>query len=96
MFTRLNFCKRSKSGVLALKLDFSARWVKLVLACVTALTFSFLTNGTVRGWVYPKRGIRQGCPLSPYLFILCFEVFLLYYLQLRFLNTFVGFDLHMI
>lgn len=58
MFTRLNFCKRSKSGVLALKLDFSARWVKLVLACVTALTFSFLTNGTVRGWVYPKRGIR--------------------------------------
>lgn len=43
-------------------------------ACVTTVTYSYLVNDSVYGEVQPSRGIRQGDPMSPYLFILCGEV----------------------
>lgn len=33
------------------RLGFSASWSKLVMACVTSPTYSFLINGVVHGWV---------------------------------------------
>lgn len=41
---------------------------------MSTVSFAFLINGFPLGLVTPIRGIRQGDPLSPYIFILCGEV----------------------
>ena len=55
------------------KLGFDERWRVLVMRCVRSVTYSIKINGSPRGHIIPSRGICQGDPLSPYLFLLCAE-----------------------
>ena len=57
------------------KLGFPEKWIERVMTCVTTTSFFILLNGKPYGNVLPSRGIRQGDPLSPYLFLLCVEGF---------------------
>ena len=60
-------------GKIMEKLGFCDRWVSLVLECITTVSYSILVNGEPKGDIRPSRGLKQGDPLSPYLFLLCSE-----------------------
>ena len=47
------------------------RWVKIFY---TNIESAVQNNGFVTNWFKPSKGVRQDCPLSPYLFILSAEV----------------------
>lgn len=55
-------------------LCFSEDWISLIMECVTTVRYQVLINGKAYGNIAPTRGIRQGDPLSPYLFVICSEV----------------------
>ncbi|KAJ9536666.1 hypothetical protein OSB04_un000139 [Centaurea solstitialis] len=72
--------------------DFHPVLIKWITEMVSTPTFSVVVNGEARGFFHGKRGIRQGDPLSPYLFTLVMEGFAMIFRQC--IEEAVGFGYH--
>lgn len=56
------------------KMGFSEAWVGWIMTCVKGVRYRPLNNGKKTEEIRPSRGIRQGDPLSPYLFLFVSDV----------------------
>ncbi|VFQ93025.1 unnamed protein product, partial [Cuscuta campestris] len=57
-------------------IGFPPTFLNWVMECVTTASFSLSINGGLHGFIKCKRGIRQGDPMAPTLFLFCMEYLL--------------------
>jgi hypothetical protein len=56
-----------------MRLGFDHGWANLIMACVSPVNYRVWFNSEETETFTPTRGIRQGDPPSPYLFLICAE-----------------------
>lgn len=57
-----------------LNIRFPPKITSTIMKCINNVNFSILLNGLPIDKIIPTREIRQGNPLSPYIFILCANI----------------------
>lgn len=57
-----------------LTMNFSPSLINLIQECVTTINCTLLINGSTPQYFKHSRGLRQGDPLSPYIFLMCANI----------------------
>lgn len=54
-------------------LNYHTTFIQWVMECITTTSYSLEINGGLYGNIEGKRGLRQGAPISPLIFVICME-----------------------
>ena len=72
---------------------FGSRWRKWIKGCLSSSNFSVMVNGRPRGIFNASRGIRQGDPLSPFIFVLVVDALNRLVVRARDVGLIEGFEI---
>ena len=72
-------------------MNFGEKWVGWIMECVTSVQYSLLINGCPSKPFTHSRGLRQGDPISPYLFLFCANILSIALSKEESLNKIKGF-----
>lgn len=62
------------------ELGFPYRYIQWIMVCLTTISYTVNVNGECTELFEAKKGIWQGDPISPYLFVLCMEYLFVYWI----------------
>ena len=71
--------------------NFPPMFINWIMGCITGSWFSIKINGGVSGFFTGKSGVRQGDPLSPFIFVMGMEILSRLF---RNITTYKGFAFH--